>query len=97
MNPRSHFTPKGMDIILSADVRHSLTECMTDVYLLAWDIFYQKFGGESIQEDMTRIRIYVNGNPNYLKESIHGDLGPRAIYSNKSSLHLLKYFQKDTA
>ena len=65
-----------MDIILSADVRHSLTECMTDVYLLAWDIFYQKFGGESIQEDMTRIRIYVNGNPNYLKESIHGDLGP---------------------
>lgn len=65
-----------LDALLTLDNRRHLTNAMGDMVLLLWDFYYKKFGGQSLQEDISRVRILIRGKAGQpmLAPGLDGDI-----------------------
>ena len=66
----------ALDSILERHNREMLVGIIGDTYLLLWDIYYQKFRGQALYEDLNRVKIYVKGKltGGYFSQGIAVDL-----------------------
>lgn len=65
-----------LDRILESHNRERLVGIIGDTYLLLWDLYYQKYRGQSLYEDLIRVKIHVKGKStgDYFSQGIAVDL-----------------------